>query len=131
MGQHPKIYPTLLLQMAEEMRSEADNLSPRNDVYPAGTIRRWAERISRIAGDLTERAWLSEQTKGDDLMSAKIDLLPCPFCGNTTPEIRSNGIGDFFVICEADEGEMACGACSSQCSCETESHAASRWNKRT
>jgi transcriptional regulator with XRE-family HTH domain len=37
-------------------------------------------------------------------------LLPCPFCGNVTPTIRSNNIGDYYVLCETEhEGEMACG----------------------
>lgn len=60
----------------------------------------------------------------------KFELKSCPFCGNRSPQILSNGIGDFFVLCEADEGEMACGASSSQVRCETERGAADRWNRR-
>lgn len=57
--------------------------------------------------------------------------LPCPFCGNSEPQIRSNGIGDYYVICETEwEGEMACGARSSEYKCETESGAIARWNRR-
>ena len=59
------------------------------------------------------------------------DLKPCPFCGNADLRITPNGIGDFYVICDTDfEGEMSCGASSSDRSCETEEGAAQRWNSR-
>lgn len=60
-----------------------------------------------------------------------IKLLPCPFCGNTSPVIRSNGIGDYYVFCD-DSGDdrYGCGASSSDRSCETMSGAAARWNTR-
>jgi hypothetical protein len=58
-------------------------------------------------------------------------LKPCPFCGNTKPVIRANGIGDFYVFCDAeDESDMSCGASTSDRRCETPEGAARRWNRR-
>lgn len=57
-------------------------------------------------------------------------LLPCPFCGNPFPVIRSNGIGDFYVYCDDDEDVGGCGASTSDRSCEGETFAAERWNRR-
>lgn len=60
------------------------------------------------------------------------ELKPCPFCGNSRPTMRSNGIGDFYVLCEDpdDDAAMQCGASSSDHSCETQRGAADRWNRR-
>lgn len=67
------------------------------------------------------------------------ELKPCPFCGAKVAEIRSNGIGDFYVICDADDdgsGREAgrfgfgCGARTSDVSCESREQAAKRWNMR-
>lgn len=66
-------------------------------------------------------------------MSTKADrvLKPCPFCGCTTPEIRSNGIGDYYVICDGDDEDVSyCGASTSDVRCESEEHAAERWNNQ-
>lgn len=58
-------------------------------------------------------------------------LKPCPFCGNPEPEIRSNGIGDYYIVCDRDdEGETSCGATSSDRRCETFESAIDRWNTR-
>lgn len=58
-------------------------------------------------------------------------LKPCPFCGNKTPTLQSNGMRDFFVQYYAeDEGDVACGASSSDYKCETEEEAIKRWNTR-
>jgi hypothetical protein len=59
----------------------------------------------------------------------EIKLLPCPFCGFGGAQIAPNGIGDYFVICEDDDND-GCGARSSQVRCETQQHAAKRWNRR-
>lgn len=58
-------------------------------------------------------------------------LLPCPFCGYMKPKLRGNRIGDFFVICDGDDGEPWCGASTSDQSCETRRGAVDRWNRRT
>jgi hypothetical protein len=57
-------------------------------------------------------------------------LKPCPFCGNISPVIRSNGIGDYYVYCDDDEGEGGCGASTSDRRAEHETVAARRWNQR-
>lgn len=58
-------------------------------------------------------------------------LLPCPFCGGVEIEIRPNNIGDYYAICYSnDEGEMWCGASTSDRSCETPEGAIRRWNRR-
>ncbi len=49
-------------------------------------------------------------------------LKPCP-CGSIKLEVRSNGIGDFFVEC------TDCGKRSDQRCCEGKQFAAERWNK--
>ncbi|WP_068437014.1 Lar family restriction alleviation protein [Magnetospirillum sp. XM-1] len=58
-------------------------------------------------------------------------LKPCPFCGNTAPVIRSNGIGDYYVYCDDDEEVGGCGAHTSDRRAEQKSIAAKRWNQRT
>lgn len=63
-------------------------------------------------------------------MSKPIKLLPCPFCGNPTPQIVPNGIGDFFVVCSSTDDYHGCGARTSDVRCEGKEHAAERWNKR-
>lgn len=58
-------------------------------------------------------------------------LKPCPFCGSRLAVIRSNGIGDFFVICgDSSDDENGCGARTSDVRCEGEEYAAERWNRR-
>lgn len=58
-------------------------------------------------------------------------LKPCPFCGGTNISILSNGIGDFYAICDGDdEDEAFCGARTSDRGCETPEGAARRWNRR-
>jgi hypothetical protein len=44
-----KSYAGELKEVAKEMRAKADNLSPRNEVHPAPTIRDWASRVARVA----------------------------------------------------------------------------------
>lgn len=59
------------------------------------------------------------------------ELLTCPFCGGNNLQIRDNGIGDYFVICYADEPEDdACGASTSEVRCESREQAIERWNRR-
>lgn len=58
-------------------------------------------------------------------------LLPCPFCGGTSVELRGNGIGDVYAICyDDDPSEMSCGASTSDRHCETDQGAIRRWNSR-
>lgn len=58
-------------------------------------------------------------------------LKPCPFCGSRLAVIRSNGIGDFFVICgDSSDDDNGCGARTSDVRCEGEEYAAERWNRR-
>ena len=58
-------------------------------------------------------------------------LLPCPFCGATNIKIKSNGIGDYFAICQSDDEEVpSCGARTSDYRCETIDQAVRRWNVR-
>lgn len=62
-----------------------------------------------------------------------VKIKSCPYCGWHKPEIRGNGIGDYYVICagaDEDSGEFCCGACSSDARCETEAQAIERWNRR-
>jgi hypothetical protein len=41
-------------------------------------------------------------------------LLPCPFCGFDKPRLRSNGIGDFYILRDSeDDAVYSCGATSS------------------
>lgn len=49
-------------------------------------------------------------------------LQPCK-CGSANLSIESNGIGDYFVICNK------CGKRSSDVRCEGEDYAVERWNK--
>lgn len=56
-------------------------------------------------------------------------LKPCPFCGNPSIMLRSNGIGDTYAICD-DGDDGGCGARTSDRNCETDSKAVKRWNRR-
>jgi hypothetical protein len=58
------------------------------------------------------------------------ELLACPFCGNDRPKIRSNGIGDYYVVCDGDEDAVHCEASTSDRRCETVEGAVRRWNRR-
>lgn len=70
-------------------------------------------------------------TYAEEMKVALASLKPCPFCGGTEAHIRGNDIGDYYVICDTDiEGEMCCGASTSDRSCETPGGAAQRWNMR-
>lgn len=57
-------------------------------------------------------------------------LRPCPFCGNPEPKLHSNGMGDFYVRCEAEDEDVHCGARTSDRDCETITAAVRRWNDR-
>lgn len=50
------------------------------------------------------------------------NLKPCPFCGGNA-KMCDNGIGDSYVCC------TCCGATSSDIDCESDAHAAKRWNR--
>jgi hypothetical protein len=69
--------------------------------------------------------------KARDVETKARELLACPFCGNDKPKIRSNGIGDFYVVCVADETEVHCEASTSDRCCETVEGAIRRWNRRS
>lgn len=59
------------------------------------------------------------------------ELLPCPFCGGESIELRDNGIGDTYAIRYSnDPSEIACGARTSDAGCETDDGAIRRWNRR-
>jgi Lar family restriction alleviation protein len=58
------------------------------------------------------------------------ELLPCPFCGSDNIRILSNGIGDYFAVCYADEDSFGCGARSSDFKCESKEQAIAAWNRR-
>jgi hypothetical protein len=61
-------------------------------------------------------------------------LKPCPFCGFDEPDLVSNGIGDYYVICARhtpdDAEEDGCGARTSGVRCESKEGAIERWNQR-
>lgn len=58
------------------------------------------------------------------------ELKPCPFCNNPNPQICQNGIGDYYVQCTDNDGDIGCFARTSDVKCESENHAAERWNTR-
>lgn len=62
---------------------------------------------------------------------AEYVLQPCPFCGNDKIRVESNGIGDFFAVCDADDDAIySCGASTSAQRCESTEQAVRRWNVR-
>lgn len=46
--EHLTRYAAQLIRTAREMRSTADNLSPKSDVYPASELRQWANSIAQV-----------------------------------------------------------------------------------
>lgn len=46
-------YPQKLKNIAQQMRDEADNLSPTSGTHPAPVLRRWADAIDGIASELS------------------------------------------------------------------------------
>lgn len=59
-------------------------------------------------------------------MNKEIELamLPCPFCRAVEQKILSNGIGDYYVLCEY------CLCRTSDEACEDKRFAVERWNRR-
>lgn len=59
------------------------------------------------------------------------ELKPCPFCGNSNPQVQSNGMGDWFVICRSDDySDKFCEAKTSDRNCESKEQAIAAWNTR-
>lgn len=55
MSQPPKVFAVVLRQLAQEIKGEADNLSPTAETHPAGAMRKWAARIERVARGLEDQ----------------------------------------------------------------------------
>lgn len=59
------------------------------------------------------------------------DLKPCPFCSNRSPQVQSNDMGDWYVICRSDDlDDTFCEAKTSDRNCESREQAITAWNRR-
>lgn len=62
----------------------------------------------------------------------RITLLPCPFCGDDSPELMDVGADEFAVVCSCcgAQGPAARVGCRDEDDIDLESEAETDWNKR-